>query len=158
MPLPPGPVSVSRRGARIREQVLQLGELPAAADQRRRRPGKARPRTARARRERRLLAQDRRLQLPQLRRRLDPELAAEQPPGVAVDAEGVGLASGAIQRQHQLRAQPLSQRVGRDERLELADELGVAPEREARPRSASSCAASRSSSSCAIACCANGSN
>ena len=44
---------------------------------------------------------------------------------VAVGGERVGLAAGAVEREHQLPAQPLAQRVVLDERLELAHELGV---------------------------------
>ena len=43
----------------------------------------------------------------------------------AVGGERVGLPAAAVQRQHPLRVQPLAQRLGGDERLELADHLAV---------------------------------
>ena len=53
-------------------------------------------------------------------------VAARRPVGL----ERLRLAARAVQREHQLAAQPLAQRVLGDERLELADELGVPPQRE----------------------------
>ena len=47
-----------------------------------------------------------------------------------VGVERLGLASRAVEREHQLAAQPLAQRVLGDQRLELADQLSVAAERE----------------------------
>ena len=47
-----------------------------------------------------------------------------------VGLERLGLAAAAVQREHQLAAQVLAQRVLSHQRLELADELGVAAERE----------------------------
>ena len=47
-----------------------------------------------------------------------------------VGGERVRLAPGAIEREHQLAAKALAQRLRGDQRLELADEVGVAPERE----------------------------
>ena len=82
------------------------------------------------RRELRILPQDPSLQLLQLRRRVEPELVGEREPRRAVDLERLGLPAAAIERKHQLAAQPLAERVGGDERLQLADERGVAAERE----------------------------
>ena len=42
----------------------------------------------------------------------------------------LGLAVGAVEGEHELAAEALPQRVAGDERLQLADELGVAAERE----------------------------
>ena len=61
---------------------------------------------------------------------LDPELLDQRPARVAVDVERLGLATRAVEREHELAAQALAQRVLGDQRLELADELGVAAERE----------------------------
>ena len=47
-----------------------------------------------------------------------------------VDIERLGLPAAAIERKHQLPSQPLAQRVGGDEHLELAHHLGVAPQRQ----------------------------
>ena len=47
-----------------------------------------------------------------------------------VDGERVSLAPGAVEREHELTAKALAQRLGADQGLELSDELRVAPERE----------------------------
>ena len=59
-----------------------------------------------------------------------PELSTSAVAAGPVDLERVGLAARAVEREHQLAAQPLAQRVLVDERFELADELRVAAERE----------------------------
>ena len=51
---------------------------------------------------------------------------------VLVGLQRVGLAVAAVQREHQLAAQPLAVRVLADQRLQPADHLGVAAERELR--------------------------
>ena len=82
--------------------------------------------------ERRVLLEDRALELPQRLAGLDAELLDERPARALVDGERVGLAAGAVERQHQLAADALAQWLLGDEALELADELDVAPERELR--------------------------
>ena len=82
------------------------------------------------RRQSRVLAKDRLLELVQRRARLDAELVDEQPARLAIDLERLGLSTGAVERSHERRAQPLAQRMLADEHLELGDELGVAAERE----------------------------
>ena len=62
----------------------------------------------------------------QLRARVDPELVHERRARGGVGVERLGLPAGAVEREHQLPAQSLPQRMLADERLELADELGVA--------------------------------
>ena len=62
--------------------------------------------------------------------RVEPELVGEREPGGAVDLERLRLPAAAVERDHQLAAQPLPQRMGRHERLQLADECGVVAERE----------------------------
>ena len=52
-------------------------------------------------------------------------------PGLVL-GQSLGLTTRAIQREHELGTQPLSQRVLRDERAQLSDQVGVAPEREIR--------------------------
>ncbi len=54
------------------------------------------------------------------------ELVGQQAAGVGVDREGLGLASAAVQRQHQQLAQPLPQGVRRGQGGELGDRLRVA--------------------------------
>jgi hypothetical protein len=50
--------------------------------------------------------------------------------GVAIDLEGFGLTSAAIQRQHQLGAQALAVRMLTRQPGQLGDQLGVSPEGE----------------------------
>ena len=59
-----------------------------------------------------------------------PKLLDQRPARVLVGLEGVRLAVGSVEREHQLRAQPLPVRVLVDEPLQLADHLGVAAQRE----------------------------
>ena len=92
-----------------------------------------RPRERRLLEEQRLvLAQDRGLELAELGAGVDAELLDERLARGAVGGERVGLAARAVEREHELRARALAQRLGGDQRLELGDELGVAPEREIR--------------------------
>ena len=76
------------------------------------------------------MLEDRLLELPQLRARLEAELVGEQLPAAAVGVERVGLPSRPVEGEHQLRAPPLSERVFSDERLELGHELCVPAELE----------------------------
>ena len=79
-----------------------------------------------------LVAQDRRLQRAQLRRRLDAQAVDERLVRAAVGLQRVRLPPGAVEREHLLAAQPLAQRMLAHERLELADHLGVAAAGEVR--------------------------
>jgi hypothetical protein len=81
-------------------------------------------------RQRRVLRQDRALQLPQPLARLDAQLLDQLAAGVLVGLQRVGLAVRAVEREHQLRAQPLAERVLGDQRLELSDHLGMAAQRQ----------------------------
>ena len=74
-----------------------------------------------------IMTQDRLLEPPQLLARLEAKLIRELAAGRAVGLEGLRLPAGAIEREHQLGAQALPQRVLRHERLQLADELGMPP-------------------------------
>src|SRR5262249_10590643 len=62
----------------------------------------------------------------------EPELVEEKTARVGVHAQGLRLTPGPVQREHPLRAQPLSQRMRRRERLELRHEPVVTAERELR--------------------------
>ena len=62
----------------------------------------------------------------QLRPRVDPELVHEGRARGRVGVERLRLAAGAVEREHQLPAQALPQRLRADEGLELADELRAA--------------------------------
>src|SRR2546427_205050 len=64
--------------------------------------------------------------------RLQAKLLAQELSRLAVRRQRVCLAPGAVQREHQLTAQPLLQRVRLDERLELGDDRGVVPGRQVR--------------------------
>ena len=91
----------------------------------------ARRRGARAG-ERRVLGEDRPLQLAQALARLDAELLDERVAGVLVGLQRVGLAVAAVEREHLLGPQALAVGVLGDQRVELADHLRVATEREPR--------------------------
>lgn len=54
--------------------------------------------------QRAVLPEDRLLELPQRRSRLDAQLLDQRPAGVAIFVEGVRLPSGAVERQHELGA------------------------------------------------------
>ena len=56
---------------------------------------------------------------PQLRSRLDAEVLAERAPCLAICVERLCLASAAVEREHELAAEPLSIRVLGDQALEL---------------------------------------
>ena len=62
----------------------------------------------------------------QLRARVDPELVHERRARSGVGVERLRLPARAVEREHQLAAQALPQRLLADERLELADELRAA--------------------------------
>jgi hypothetical protein len=59
-------------------------------------------------------------------RRLDAELIRQRPAGITVGLERLRLAARAVEREHQLSSLALAERVLRDQRFELADDLGVA--------------------------------
>ena len=80
----------------------------------------------------RLLAEDRGVHSAQERARLEPELLDEELAAFAVDLERLRLPARAVEGEHQLRPQPLAQRIGADEPLELGDEVGVLPDRQLR--------------------------
>ena len=76
--------------------------------------------------ERRILAQDRLLELLELLAGLEPELVREYALGLAIRAERFCLTPRAIEREHQLAAQALPERMLGDERAQLADQVRVA--------------------------------
>ena len=80
--------------------------------------------------ERRILGQHRLVQPPQLGARLDADLLDERRARVAVGGERLRLAAVAVQREHPLGVQVLAQRMLGDQRVELADHLGVPAGRE----------------------------
>jgi hypothetical protein len=64
--------------------------------------------------------------------RLQAELANQVVARVAIGRERVRLSSGAVEREHELAAKALAQRVASDESLELGDQQIVPAEREIR--------------------------
>ena len=60
----------------------------------------------------------------------EPELVDERRASLPVGAERVGLAAGAVEREHQLTAEALSQRMLGDQDFELADQVLVPAEAE----------------------------
>ena len=76
--------------------------------------------------------QDRTLELLQPPARLEAELLAQQLTRLPVRRQRLSLAAGTIEREHQLLAQPLPQRVRGDQRLDLRDQLAVASQRQLR--------------------------
>src|SRR5438067_2015940 len=82
----------------------------------------------------RLRPEDRGMHAAQKRARLEPQLLDEQLASLAVGLERLRLPAGAVEGEHQLGPQPLAQRMGADEPLELGDELRVRADRELRLR------------------------
>src|SRR6185369_10076451 len=80
-----------------------------------------------------VLPQHRLLQLPQLRAGLDAELVHVQLARLAVELERVGLPPGAVQREHQERAWTLTQRLARDQLLELRNDRLARLDRRVEP-------------------------
>ena len=115
------------------EQCPKLRHLLQPADERcqggRHRPGL--PYAAR-RSERCVLNEDLALQALKLGARIDPELVHEQLTSLSIHSEGVRLSPEPVKRQHQLGAQPLPQRVGLGESLELGNELRLPPQLKVR--------------------------
>ena len=72
-----------------------------------------------------ILFQDRRLELLQLTSGFDAELLDQGPAGGAVGVQRLGLSSGAVEGEHELRSRSFAQRLLGDKALELADHLGV---------------------------------
>src|SRR5207249_6613915 len=80
--------------------------------------------------QRRVLDEDRTLELLQLDPGLEPELVVQEPPGLTVDLEALRLPPASVEREHQLRPESLAEGVLATDCLELRDEREVAAERE----------------------------
>ena len=70
------------------------------------------------------------MQLAQRRSGLDADLLDERRSRLPVGLQRLCLAARAVEREHPLRLQPFAQRVARDERLELAEDLAMAARRQ----------------------------
>ena len=79
-------------------------------------------------RQRRLLAHDVPREALQVGARLQAELVGQAAAGRLVHGESVGMPARPVQRDHQLRDEPLAVRVLPDERAELGDDAGMAAE------------------------------
>jgi hypothetical protein len=75
--------------------------------------------------ERRVLAHDRLVEGAQPLPRFDPELLGQRAPARLVDVERLRLATRAIQREHQLPACALAQRLARDQVAQRSDRVGI---------------------------------
>ena len=73
--------------------------------------------------ERRVVCEDASLKLLQLRSRLEPELLHEPPPRRAVRLKRASVSTCAIEREHELPEQSLSERMLADELFELRYQL-----------------------------------
>ena len=82
--------------------------------------------------QRSILCDDRCLEPPKLRSRIDPQLVGEQRPGPLVSAKGVALPAGAVEGEHQLAPSPFAQRRLGHRGLEIADDFRGAARREQR--------------------------
>jgi hypothetical protein len=80
--------------------------------------------------EPRVLAEDRSLELSQLRARLEREFVHQQRAHRPVGLERIGLSSGSVESEHELGLEPFAERVLYHERLELGDEGAVPAELE----------------------------
>ena len=111
-------VASHQRGERCRDRRVRLGGRSRGA------------RDDRWRVERPVLVQDRGLQLAEFVTGLQPEFLTEKLTAILEHAERVGLPARAVQRDHQQPAESLTQRIRRDELLQLRDGLLVATEPE----------------------------
>jgi hypothetical protein len=121
----------------LRERV-EGGQLARAADEgahrarqlgrgRGRRRGRWRTRDVE---QRRILLQDRDLEVAQRRTRVDPELVGEPAPDAVQRGERVGLATAPVEGQHQLGVDPLVERVLAGQPGQLPDQLRVLAQRQ----------------------------
>ena len=70
------------------------------------------------------MLEDRPLQIAQRRPRLEAELVHHGPARVVVGRERLGLASGTVEREHQLGSESLAERVLAHQRTQLRHQLG----------------------------------
>ena len=128
-----GEVAVEHAPQRLRvERLRELGRLDEVDEEDRDRlaPFLEHDRSGERRLERGVLAQDRLLELAQLRPGLEPQLLVERAPSVAVGLERVRLPACAVEGEHELGARALVEGTLGDRRLQLGDELGVAAQLE----------------------------
>ena len=131
LPIPRGPAratTVPATGARLVPAIPQPRELDVAPGEVRRRHRIELARQLGRRRrqpERGIVAQDRRLKLPQLRTRVDADLVRELAVRVVIGVEGLRLPAGSVQREHEQTRQPLAGGMLGDQPPQVGDELRV---------------------------------
>src|SRR5262249_50306142 len=110
---------------RLRDQARQLVQLALATDEARQLDGKAREPTRRCGRGGgfELVTEDLLLEESQLLTRLEPKPLGEQHACPLVGGKGIGLATRAVQRGHQLAPEALAQWLLGEQHLQLGDEL-----------------------------------
>ena len=109
-----------------------LTKLVFAADERRGDRGEvpAAPAVGGNRGDRRIVREDRFLEPPEIRARLEPQLVREHAPCLLERLERIRLAAAAVERQHQLPPEPLPERVVDERRAQRRCQLTVLSEPE----------------------------
>ena len=136
LPAPPGPINVtSRRVLVTSTSRARSSSRPTNVVRRRAqiadRPGRDSRATILGRRvEGRILGEHPRLELLQARARIEAELFDQRRTSLAERPQRIGLAAGAVQRQHQQLPQPLPQRVALAQRLQLPRHIAMAAQRQ----------------------------
>ena len=74
------------------------------------------------------MGQDVVLETGQCRAGLESQFLGQPATQRLVRTQGIGLATAAVQAQHQLSPQPFAERVAGDQRVELADQLAMPAE------------------------------
>ena len=119
-------------GAEEVHRLRQFGVAPQHRRRRRRQVDAPRTRSRRGRRRREavVLLEDRPFERLERRPGLDADLVDQAFPSRPVLGQGVGLAPRAVEREHQLRASPLAERLGIHESAQTGNQLLVIAERE----------------------------
>ena len=124
------PVLGKHLGVALAQRLEQPRRALDVREEERKSPGRELPpgRCGGARAVQRLvLAEDPTLELLQRRARLDSKLVDEEAPRLLVHVECLRLPPRPVEGDHELAPQPFPERLCGGERLELTDELGVAP-------------------------------
>ncbi len=114
---------------RFAERSTHGGNLESPPDQPGQRPRELRRGWRSLDPQRRIVAEDRALELAKPQARFDSELVRECPPGALKRLECFGLAVAAVEGEHQVRVEAFPERVRLHECSELGDNRLVPPER-----------------------------
>src|SRR6185312_8429155 len=120
-------LTLPRKGHGDLEEGFRLTLVPNHGDDR---PGRPVRGSLVRRRQLRVVAEHRPLELLERGARLDPELLDEVSAGIAVRLERLRLPPGAVERAHQQGARALTQRMLANKRFDLADDVGMPPARQ----------------------------